>query len=78
MNAELIVCILLGILLAFSTWMAGEYWKEKERYRCRVFELTNGKEGSNLVTVVPDTYPPPAPEKLFSTRPLRTEWLRNR
>ena len=77
MNAELIVCILLGILLAFSTWMAGEYWKEKERYRCRVFELTNGKEGSNLVTVVPDTYPPPAPEKLFSTRPLRTEWLRN-
>ena len=53
MSIELIVCIILGILLAFSTWMAGEYWKEKEHYRCRVFELTNGEEGSNLVKVVP-------------------------
>jgi len=77
MNVELIVCILLGILLAFSTWMAGEYWKEKEHYRCRVFELTNGEEGSNLVKVVPDTPPPPAPEGLFPTRPLLTEWLHN-
>ena len=75
MNTELIVCILLGILLAFSTWMAGEYWKKKEHYRCRVFELTNGKEGSNLVKVVPDTHPPPAPEGIFPTRPLMTEWL---
>ena len=63
MNIELIVCILLGILLAFSTWMAGEYWKEKEHYRCRVFELTNGKEGSNLVVVIPDTPPPLPPKK---------------
>lgn len=63
MNVELIVCIALAILLAFSTWIAGEYWKEKEHYRCRVFELTNGKEGSNLVKVVPDTPPPPAPPK---------------
>ena len=77
MNVELIVCILLGILLAVSTWMAGEYWKEKEHYRCRVFELTNGKEGSNLVKVVPDTPPPPAPQGLFPTRPLLTEWLHN-
>ena len=61
MNIELIVCILLGILLAFSTWMAGEYWKEKEHYRRRVFELTKGKEGSNLVTVVPTTPPPKKP-----------------
>ena len=48
MDIELIVCILLLILLALSTWMAGEYWKEKEHYRCRVFDLTNGKEGSHL------------------------------
>ena len=61
MNIELIVCILFGILLAISTWMAGEYWKEKEHYRCRVFELTKGKEGSNLVKVIPDTPPPPKP-----------------
>ena len=80
MNIELIVCILLGILLAVSTLMAGEYWKEKEHYRCRVFDLTDGKEGSNLVKVVPYTPPPPpppekpaAPEGMF--RPLLTEWF---
>ena len=64
-------------MLVISMWMAGEYWKEKEHYRCRVFELTNGKEGSNLVKVVPDTPPPPAPEGLFPTRPLLVEWLHN-
>ena len=75
MNIELIVCILFGILLAISTWMAGEYWKEKEHYRCRVFELTKGKEGSNLVKVIPDTPPPPAPQGLFPTRPLLVDWI---
>ena len=53
MNIELFVCILLWILLVISIWMVGEYRQEKEKYRCRVFELTNGKEGSNLVKVVP-------------------------
>ena len=77
MNIELIVCIVFAIMLVISMWMAGEYWKEKEHYRCRVFELTNGKEGSNLVKVVPDTPPPPAPQGLFPTRPLLTEWLHN-
>ena len=77
MNIELIVCIVFAIMLVISMWMAGEYWKEKEHYRCRVFELTNGKEGSNLVKVVPDTPPPPAPEGLFHTRPLLVEWLHN-
>lgn len=77
MNVELIVYILLGILLAFLTWMAGKYWKEKEHYRCRVFELTKGKEGSNLVKVVPDTPPPAAPKGLFPTRLLLVEWLHN-
>ena len=64
-------------MLVFLAWKAGEYWKEKEHYRCRVFELTDGKEGSNLLKVVPDTPLPPAPEKLFPTRPLLTEWLHN-
>jgi hypothetical protein len=76
MNIELIVCIALAIMLAFSTWMAGKYWKEKEHYRCRVFDLTNGKEGSNL----PKGSDIPAPPKLFMpspTRPLLTEWLHN-
>lgn len=41
----------------------GKTWKEKEHYRCRVFDLTDGKEGSNLVTVVPTTPPPPPPKK---------------
>ena len=77
MNIELIVCIAFAIMLVISMWMAGEFWKEKEHYRCRVFDLTDGKEGSNLVKVVPDTPPPPAPEGLFPTRPLLVEWLHN-
>ena len=76
MNIELIVCIAFAIMLVISMWMAGEYWKEKEHYRCRVFELTNGKEGSNLPKV-PDIPAPPAPQGLFPTRPLLTEWLHN-
>ena len=76
MNIELIVCIALAIMLAFSTWMAGKYWKEKEHYRCRVFDLTNGEEGSNL----PTASDIPAPPKLFMpspTRPLDEVWLHN-
>ena len=68
MNIELIVCILLGILLALSTWMAGKFWKEKEHYRCRVFDLTNGNEGSNLVKVVPDTPPTPSTSTNWPSR----------
>lgn len=54
-------------------------WKKKEHYRCRVFDLTDGKEGSNLVNVIPTTPPPPpppkkpsAPEEVFC--PLLPEW----
>ena len=63
-------------MLAFSTWMAGKYWKEKEHYRCRVFDLTNGEEGSNHPKA-PDI---PAPPKLFKpspTIPLDEVWLHN-
>lgn len=63
-------------MLAFSTWMAGKYWKEKEHYRCRVFDLTNGEEGSNL----PKGSDIPAPPKPFMpspTIPLNEVWLHN-
>ena len=56
--------------------MVGEFWLEKERYRCRVFEMTNGKEGNNLLKVS-TLSPPPAPEGLLPTRPLLTDWLHN-
>lgn len=63
-------------MLAFSTWMAGKYWKEKEHYRCRVFDLTNGEEGSNL----PKASDIPAPPKTFMpspSYPLDEMWLHN-
>lgn len=43
MNVELIVCILLGILLALSTWKAVEYWREKEHYRCEWLHNYSGE-----------------------------------
>lgn len=39
-------------------WMVGEFWKEKERYRRRVFDLTNGEWGNNLAKVVSKMPPP--------------------
>ena len=69
--------IVLAIMFVAVVIGWSETWKTKEHYRCRVFDLTDGKEGSNLVKVVPDTPPPPAPQGLFPTRPLLTEWLHN-
>ena len=69
--------IVLAIMFVAVVIGWSETWKAKEHYRCRVFDLTDGKEGSNLVKVVPDTPPPPAPQGLFPTRPLLTEWLHN-
>jgi hypothetical protein len=69
--------IVLAIMFVAVVIGWSETWKKKEHYRCRVFDLTDGKEGSNLVKVVPDTPPPPAPQGLFPTRPLLTEWLHN-
>ena len=76
MNIELIVCIALAIMLAFSTWMAGKYWKEKEHYRCRVFDLTNGEEGSNLPTAS-DIPAPPKTFMPYPSIPLDEVWLHN-
>ena len=69
--------IVLAIMFVAVVIGWSETWKKKEHYRCRVFDLTDGKEGSNLVKVIPDTPPPPAPEGLFPTRPLLVEWLHN-
>lgn len=69
--------IVLAIMFVAVVIGWSETWKTKEHYRCRVFDLTDGKEGSNLVKVVPDTPPPPAPQGLFPTRPLLVEWLHN-
>ena len=55
--------IILAVLCVGLTIALSETWKRKEEYRCRVFELTKGKEGSNLVTVEPDRLPPPPPPK---------------
>ena len=69
----------IGLIIVVIGLCIGWYsaWSAKEYYRCRVFELSNGKEGSNLVTVKPTTPPPPAPVGLFPTRPLLVEWLHN-
>ena len=77
MTTAIIFDIILLALLITAVIMLNKTWNEKEHYRCRVFDLTDGKEGSNLVKVVPDTPPPPAPEGLFPTRPLLVEWLHN-
>ena len=42
-----------------------ETWKKKEHYRCRVFELSKGKEGSTLVTVKPSEPSPVPPPKRY-------------
>ena len=34
-------------MLAFSTWMAGEYWKEKQHYRCK--EHQEDTDESNIL-----------------------------
>lgn len=73
MHVELIVCILLGIMMVISMWMAGEYWQEKEHYKCRVFELIKEKEGGKRVKVAPG----PLVTMAQPTRPLFAEWLHN-
>ena len=50
--------ILLALLIAAGI-MLNKTWDEKEKYRCRLFDLTDGKEGSHLVQA-PDI-PPPQP-----------------
>ena len=58
MEVAFLAIICFGLLIALAYTL-----KQKEHYRCRVFELTNGEEGSNLVRVKPDLAPPPPPKK---------------
>lgn len=53
-----LIIIVIGFFIA---WYSA--WSMKEYYRCRVFELSDGKEGSNLVTVKPTTSPPEPPHE---------------
>ena len=78
MNSLAITCIALAILLMIALIGWSKMWESKEYYRNRTFELSNGAEGSHLVTVAPTTPPPtppkkPAPERLM--RPLLTNWI---
>ena len=43
--------IVLAIMFVAVVIGWSETWKKKEHYRCRVFDLTDGKEGSNLIKV---------------------------
>ena len=79
MIENIIIIVLFGIVVALL-FVINHILGVKEHYRCRVFELTNGEEGSNLVKVVPDMAPPPppknpAPEDLFPKRPLLVDWI---
>ena len=58
----------VAFIVLFIMFMAvvigwSETWKKKEHYRCRVFELSKGKEGSTLVTVKPSEPSPTPPKK---------------
>ena len=46
--------IVLAVMFVAVVIGWSETWKKKEHYRCRVFELSKGEEGSNLVKVIPD------------------------
>ena len=65
----------IGLIIVVIGLCIGWYsaWSAKEYYRCRVFELSNGKEGSNLVTVKP-TIPPPEPPRKPPRKGPRFEW----
>lgn len=63
MTTSIIFNAITLALLIVAAAVINKIWKEKEHYRFRVFDLTNGKEGGNLLKVVPATPPPPAPKK---------------
>lgn len=74
----IIIFLLIAAFIALSIDYCKVY-KEKEHYRCRVFELTNGEEGSHLVQAPDIPPPPPAPKDYLPSpsRPFMTEWLKS-
>ena len=71
MEVAFLAVICFGLLIALAYTL-----KQKEHYRCRVFELTNGEEGSNLVKVIPTTPPPAPPKETTVTKLYELEYKR--
>ena len=68
--------IVLAVMYVAVVIGWSETWKKKEHYRCRVFELTNGEEGSSLVKVVPGLAPPPPPKETTITELYELDYKR--
>lgn len=69
----IIIFLLIAAFLALSVDYYKVY-KEKEYYRGRVFELTNGKEGRHLPDVT--DLKPPAPKDFITSQTSIKKWLR--
>lgn len=69
----IIIILLIAAFIALSVDYYKMY-KEKENYRCRVFELTDGKEG-RLLPDVPDC-PPPEPKAMLASPIFIKKWFR--
>lgn len=67
MKCDIVILIIFSIVAGFvAGWVLTYlYYDPKlEHYRQRVFELTDGKEGSNLVKVEPHRPAPTPPDKI--------------
>ena len=73
---ENILLFVLMATIAVSLIIINKLIEQREKYRCRVFELTNGEEGSNLVKVVPDLAPPPPPKETTLTALYELDYKR--
>lgn len=68
--------IIIFLLIAAFIALSVDYYKvykEKEDYRCRVFDLTDGTEGRHIPDV-PDCPPPP---NMLVAQPFIKEWLKS-
>ena len=74
MMEAIIIFLLIAAFIALSVDYYKMY-KEKENYRCRVFELTDGKEGRHLPDV-PACPPPPEPKAMLASPIFIKKWLR--
>ena len=70
--------IIIFLLITAFIGLTVDYYKvykEKEYYRCRVFDLTDGKEGRHLPDV-PDCPPPPEPKAMLTSPIFIKKWFR--
>ena len=61
MTTTYIIIAIVFVLVVVVAVSTDKLYQKMEWYRQRLFELTDGKEGNNLVEVVPQTPPPPPP-----------------